>query len=391
VKKLFLALPAFLVSCSNSGGDNSSALKGLPISVPVDAANLDIGKGVNTLTGILPNYDMAFCVKRASMGYTGGTGANSTVEVYWLKDQNELSRIVESDFSLEVGINASIKKNLIGATYNSTTKNIAEFRLESTHSYALMTASRIFASNTMSDFDVDPKIIDIYSKHPEDWFDSCGDEFISSLISGIVAYGLIDCEATSVTDKEKNEKVIQAGVNSWSIHANVKDTKSLEEMQKNVSGACHIWYYHLGGNGTLSIAGDNISAAPQIFLDYVEKAPIESAKLMKVGTTPYTMIQNLDFKEKVLPKIKHDYNAEKQLVLTGQQNFNEMFNQLTGTELLLAKYKKDYSGISETEYKKLLSKKIDLEYNLQKQADFNYNCAKHPNISSACNPDDGWL
>jgi len=245
-------------------------------------------------------------------------GESSTL--YVSSASSELSLIESLSKSLSNGLNYS---NDIGANLGSgknpiqnasffqfdmSKKRDISSKYKNNYVYVTVRARKNFTSESMTEHLVNEEIPRFFENRERDFFNRCGDRFVSGILKGAEVVAIMSCETSSVEVKNKitNEVNLKGGYIGFGASVLVQEL--LDKVKQQTSQKCVIEVSAFGGKGVIDTSSSDQFIKSS--LNYVASASLDSAIPLEFETIPYSAILNKEFQEKILDKT--DLKMEQQ-------------------------------------------------------------------------------
>jgi hypothetical protein len=268
------------------------------VMFPEETHDVRFGSGVNSAVGISA-MSMAVCVsgdeKLTSIGNQNGEEVK--IQIDTINSQEEFTKIVNRDSKLMITYAKKQGKekltswlsNVGNASSETSYKSLKEYRLKRNAQYAFVQAEKKFLARNMDRSKINPVVLNY--THEEFW-NNCGDSFISSVESGARAIGLLECESTSIENKAHIETLLKGSVGVFNSSGSVQFSQIVDQIEKGELGKCRILVEKKGGSGNISLKPGKFAES---LIQYVENATPEMAKPISVGTSLYSTVTDLEF------------------------------------------------------------------------------------------------
>ena len=317
---LFLKIGFISAVVSACGAPPTSDLQD---GASVTAANnsMRMGQGYNSLGGTSYSEDLSYCVESAPLSSMGATSGES-LTLYLTSATSEVTLQEALTRSLALGLgytspadtakNAAVGKeevsNALSAHLDLSQKREVSSIYKSKAVYVVLRARKNFVAESMTKYAISDDTINFFTDRPQEFYNRCGDRFVSGVIKGAEVTAVLECQTDSSEAKNKLTKEVNAKGGYIGISASASAQEVIEKVRQQTSERCKMQFMASGGSG--NIDPSNSDQFVRTAVSYITSATPGSGVPVEFESMPYEAILSTKLRDTVLAKADLQLKAQ---------------------------------------------------------------------------------
>ena len=293
--------------------------------------NIRMGQGFTSIGGLEFSQDMAYCVDTAALN-TFGTSSGETLSIYIdnISSAETLTSNLSGSVDLSVGFSQipegksdAQKVNLLSASIHGNSKFQHDMTYNSKYTYVFVQVRKTFQTEILSSFSMPIKNTEFFLSRPGDFYNKCGDRFVSGVKKGSEVVAVLRCETQTEDEKNTIDKFIKSNAGYKGFSANGEVTNLINTVKNETQNRCQMLISAAGGSSNYEIKDSNEFIASAI--KYVSSSTPSTAKPIDFVTTSYDAIISSDLNS-VLEKVDLKLSAQRLFVQSKRANMYELIS-----------------------------------------------------------------
>jgi hypothetical protein len=274
---------------------------------------------------------MAYCVENLSRSTFGDTaGEKISIFVDSITSTESMTKNLSGtiDFSagfspLSDGKSEGKKVNILTVGIKGNKISKYDLTYNNKYIYVFVEVRKEFQTEILSNFNFTNSNLEFFNQEPQQFYNRCGDRFVSGVKKGSEVVAVLRCETSSIEEKTTLDQYIKgnAGYKGFTADGEVKNL--LSTVKSATNNKCQMLVSATGGAGNYDLKDSDAFVASAI--GYVGSSTPATARAIDFVTTSYYTILNLGLKN-LLDQVDLKLSSQREFVSRKRQNILELLS-----------------------------------------------------------------
>lgn len=263
-----------------------------------------LGEGISSIGGIHYSDKKLNCVipiQSEVIAELGGGQLEISAKTYNSVNEfeKEISTKIKSDRGFNLGFfEPGVKRELplasLSGKIEKSTEKLSKYTQKTSITIIDISISKIFHEKSLLEYRFNPTILAYLKKHPSQFYEKCGDTFVSGVQPGILVNARLFCELNSSQHLESDLSNLKRGIDAnfnnpefsfgGGAHSSKDLTSFFKVYESELKKYCTLDFNSLGGRGSIS---NDIETFASSAISFVSTSTISDAYALGISTASY--------------------------------------------------------------------------------------------------------